>query len=141
VTGTTSLTADNGGSTAYGITLAQATNRFGGAVTADGSSITLEGATALTANVDSTGAVSLTAAGALNISGTVGTSLTTKTAGTNHATTFGATTVGTSLSVKSTGAVTETSSNILTVDGSATTTAPNPNVCVNGACNVEIAAP
>jgi hypothetical protein len=77
----------------------------------------------------------------LNVSGTVGTTLTTKTTGKNHATTFGATTVGTSLNVTSTGAVTETSSNILTVDGAGTTTAPNPNVCVNGKCDVEIPAP
>jgi hypothetical protein len=79
--------------------------------------------------------------GRVELSGKVGTNLTTKTAGTNHATTFGATTAGTSLTVKSTSAVTETSSNILTVDGLATTTAPSPNVCVNGSCDVEIAAP
>ena len=40
----------------------------------------------------------------------------------------------------STGAVTETSSNILTVAGEGTTTAPNPDVCVNGTCDVEISA-
>jgi Repeats of unknown function (DUF5649) len=125
----------------YNITLAQAGNSFGGAVTADGNAITLRDATALTANLDSSAATSLTSAGALSVSGTVATTLTTKTTGAHHATIFGATTVGTSLSVTSTGAVTETASDILTVDGSATTTAPNPNVCVNGTCNVEIAAP
>jgi hypothetical protein len=95
----------------------------------------------LTANLDSSGATSLTAAGALNISGTVGTTLTTKTTGANHATTFGATTVGTKLTVTSTGAVTETSANILEVDGKATTTVKNAHVCVNGTCDVEISAP
>jgi len=145
VTGTTALTADNGASGGadkkYNITLAQTTNSFDGAVTADGSAITLEDATALTANLDSSGATSLTAAGALNISGTVGTTLTTKTTGANHATTFGATTVGTKLTVTSTGAVTETSANILEVDGKATTTVKNAHVCVNGTCDVEISAP
>jgi Repeats of unknown function (DUF5649) len=107
VTGTTSLTADNGAGVKYGITLAQAGDLFGGAVTADGSAITLKDTGALTAILDSSGATSLTAAGALNVSGTVGTALTTKTTGgTRHTTTFGATTVSTSLNVTSTGAVT-----------------------------------
>jgi hypothetical protein len=54
------------------------------------------------------------------------------TSGTDSATTFGATTVGTKLVVTSTGPVTETSSNILTVDGEGTTSVHNPNVTVNG---------
>jgi hypothetical protein len=74
----------------------------------------------------------------LNISGTVGTSLTTDTTGTKSATTFGATTVGTKLVVTSTGAVTETKSNILTVDGEGTTTVHNSNVTVNGVSGAEI---
>jgi fibronectin-binding autotransporter adhesin len=145
VTGTTSLTADNGvsgaGDVKYGITLAQAGDSFGGTVTADGSAITLKDAAGLTAILDSSGATSLTSAGALNVSGTVGTKLRTTTTGTNSATTFGATTVGKSLKVTNTGAVTESSPNILTVDGAGTTTAPNSKVCVNGTCDVEIPAP
>jgi hypothetical protein len=92
----------------------------------------------LTATLDGTGASSLTSAGALNVSGTVGTSLTTRTTGTNSATTFGATTVGTKLGVTSTGPVTETSTNVLTVDGEGTTTVRNPNVTVNGVVGAEI---
>jgi hypothetical protein len=146
VAGATSLTADNGvsgaGDVKYDITLSRAGDIFGGAVTADGSAITLKDATALTAILDSSGKTSLTAAGSLNVSGTVGTTLTTvTTGGTGSTTTFGKTTVGTSLDVTSTGAVTETSANILTVAGADTTTVPNPKVCVNGTCDVEIPAP
>jgi hypothetical protein len=65
----------------------------------------------------------------------------TTTTGTDAATTFGATTVGTSLNVTSTGAVTETSSNILTVDGEGTTTVSNPHVTVNGVTGKKIPAP
>ena len=146
VAGASSLTADNGLTGAskrrYAVTLSQAGDSFDGTVTADGTAITLKDETALTAIVDSSGATSLTAAGALNVSGTIGTTLTTvTTGGTGSTTTFGTTTVGTSLDVTSTGAVTETSSNILTVAGAGTTTAPNPNVCVNKTCDVEIPAP
>jgi hypothetical protein len=138
VTGATSLTADNGGTTNYAITLANTSNGFGGTVMATGSTISLDDAAALTAVLDSTGASALTSVGALNVSGTVGTSLTTITTGTNSATTFGATTVGTKLVVTSTGAVTETSPNILTVAGQGTTTVSNPNVTVNGVKGAEI---
>jgi len=141
VSGTSSLTADNGAGVKYGITLTQTANLFGGAVTADGSAITLRDATALTVNLDSSGATSLIAAGALNVSGTVGTTLTTRTTGAHHATTFGATTVGTTLTVTSTGAVTETASNILMVDGEDTTTFANTSVTVNGVTGAEITAP
>ena len=141
VTGATTLTADNGTAGLDTITLAQAGDSFGGTVTATGSAITLRDKGALTAVVDSSGATSLTSAGRLNVSGTVGTTLTTKTTGAKHATTFGATTVGTSLNVTSTGAVTETASNILTVDGEGTTTIANPNVTVNGVKGAKIAAP
>jgi hypothetical protein len=144
VTGATSLTANNGvtgtGAVNYNITLANA-NNFGGTVTATGSVITLDDAAPLaplTAVLDSTGASALTSVGPLNVSGTVGTKLTTTTTGTTgtgSATTFGATTVGTTLVVTSTGAVTETSPNILTVDGEGTTNQPSPgnkHVTVNG---------
>jgi hypothetical protein len=77
----------------------------------------------------------------MQVSGTVGTTLTTTTTGAKHATTFGKTTVGKSLVVTSTGAVTETSSNILTVDGKGTTTVSNPKVTVNGVVGAEIPAP
>jgi hypothetical protein len=46
--------------------------------------------------------------------------------------------VGSSLKVTSTGAVTETKSNILTVDGTGTTTVHNRNVTVNGVVGAEI---
>ncbi|MGA2191738.1 MAG: GLUG motif-containing protein [Steroidobacteraceae bacterium] len=141
VTGATSLTADNGTAGLDTITLAQAGDTFGGTVTAGGSAITLRDKTALTVVLDSSGVTTLTAAGDLNVSGTVGTTLTTKTTGAKHTTTFGATTVGTSLVVTSAGTVTETSSNILTVAGEGTTTVSNPNVTVNGVNGAEIPAP
>ena len=125
VDGTSSLTANNA------ITLSNAANDFVAAVTANGSAITLDNSAALTASVTSTGATAVTSAGALNVSGTIGTVLTTKTTGTNAATTFGTTTVGTNLVVTSTGAVTSTTPGILTVHGAGTTT-HNAKVKVNG---------
>ena len=122
-TGATILTADNG----Y-ITLANAANKFTGAVTASGTAITLDDSVALTADLDSTGAASVTSAKALTVAGTIGTSLTTVATG---KTTFGTTAVGTTLTVTSTGAVKSTTPGILTVAGKKTTTA-NPDVTVNG---------
>jgi trimeric autotransporter adhesin len=137
VTGTSVLIAENG-ATHYGITLDNAGNSFTGSVTADGSSITLDDATALTASVDSSGPVSLTAAGAMNVSGTVGTSLTTVTSGgTGSTTTFGDTTVGTKLAVTSTGTVATAAADTLTVDKLGTST-PNKHVTVNGVNDVAI---
>jgi hypothetical protein len=145
VTGASSLTADNGasapGDVKYNVILAQGGNSFGGTVTADGNAITLEDATALTVNLDSSGASTLTSAGAMTVTGTVGTALKTTTTGADSATTFGATTVGTNLTVTSTGAVTETSTNILEVDGQGTTTVANPHVTVNGVKAAQIPAP
>jgi hypothetical protein len=141
VTGASSLTASNGGGVNYNVTLGQAGNNFGGTVNADGSAITLKDAAALTAVLDSSGTSTLTSVGALNVSGAVGTKLTTTTTGSSAATTFGATTVGNSLTVTSTGAVTETSANILTVDGRGTTTVANKHVTVNGVQGEKIAAP
>jgi hypothetical protein len=138
VSGTSRLTADNGvsgtGDVKYNITLANATNIFKGAVTtANGNSITLNDAAALTANLDSTGAVSLTSAGKLAVSGTIGTNLTTvTTGGTGSTTTFGTTTVGNTLNVTSTGAVTEATGTELTVHGEGTDPTVNSNVTVNG---------
>ncbi len=143
VTGLTSLTADNGvtgkGAVDYAVTLAQPADTLKGAVTAQGSAITLDDAVKLTAIVDSTGAVSLDAANELVVQGTVGTSLTTVTTGGSHSTTtFDATTIGTSLQVTSTGAVaTATSTTALTVDG-AGTKSPNSHVTVNGVVGAEI---
>jgi hypothetical protein len=143
VTGITTLAADNGvsgkGAVDYAVTLAQSTDKLQGAVTAQGSAITLDDTTALTATLDSTGAVALDAAGALVVGGTVGTSLTTVTTGGAHSTTtFDATTVGSSLKVTSTGAVTTaTTSTVLTVDGEGTKT-PNSHVIVNGVTGAEI---
>jgi filamentous hemagglutinin family protein len=122
-TGATILTADNGN-----ITLANAANKFTGAVTASGTAITLDDSVALTADLDSTGAASVTSAKALTVAGTIGTSLTTVATG---KTTFGTTAVGTTLTVTSTGAVKSTTPGILTVAGKKTTTA-NPDVTVNG---------
>jgi hypothetical protein len=131
------LIAENG-ATHYGITLDNAGNSFTGSVTADGSAITLDDATALTASVDSSGPVSLTAAGAMNVSGTVGTSLTTvTTGGTGSTTTFGDTTVGTKLAVTSAGTVATAAADTLTVDKLGTTT-PNKHVTVNGVNDVAI---
>jgi hypothetical protein len=136
VNGTTSLTAGNGvggaGATAYNVTLAQAGNKLRGAVSAKGSAITLNDANSMTANVNSKGATSLTAAGFLTVGGTVGTTLTTvTTGGPFSATIFDPTTVGTSLNVTSTGPVITDLPGVLLVDGAATLT-PNSHVTVNG---------
>ena len=108
VSGASTLTADNGltgaSETRFAVTLAQAGNSFSGAVTAEGSAITLRDKIAPTAALNSSGASTLTVAGNLAVSGTVGTTLKTTTTGAGHATTFGTTTVGTSLTVTSTGA-------------------------------------
>jgi filamentous hemagglutinin family protein len=138
ITGASTLTADNGLTGAsekrYAVTLAQAGDSFGGAVTAKGSAITLKDTTALTAILDSSRASTLTAAGNLTVSGTVGTKLKTTTTGTGHTTTFGNTTVGTSLAVTSTGAVTEAVGDELLVHGAGTdsTDPVNHHVTVNG---------
>jgi hypothetical protein len=145
VIGASSLTADNGltgtSEQRYAVTLARGGDSFGGSVSAKGSAIMLKDNTALTAVLNSSGATSLTAAGAMKVSGTVGTTLTTTTTGAKHVTTFDKTTVGKSLVVTSTGAVTETSSNILTVAGKGTTTVSNPDVTVNGVKGKKIPAP
>jgi hypothetical protein len=141
VIGATTLTADNGvsgaGDVKYGITLANATNDLVGAVSADGNAITLDDTAALTASLDSSGAASLTSGGALNVSGTVDTTLTTKTTSSNSATTFGVTTVGTKLVVTSSGAVAQAASGDLTVAGAGTATS-NPHVTVNGVVGATI---
>jgi hypothetical protein len=136
VTGESMLVAYNGLSGAsavkYAVTLRNAANEFQGLVSADGSAITLDDVSALTAIVDSTGAVSLTSAKALHVAGTIGTDLTTTTGGAKSATTFGTTTVGDDLNVTSTGAVTTaTPTTVLKVDGAGTST-PNSHVTVNG---------
>ncbi|BBE51255.1 Heme/hemopexin-binding protein [Ferriphaselus amnicola] len=137
VTGATTLTANNGTvapavPVRYGITLANATNNFGGLVTANGLTVTLADLNALNASVNATGATSLSAAGALNVAGRMNTTLATKTTGALSTTTFGATTVGTSLAVTSTGAVKKlTPATAMTVAAVATTVA-NPKVTVNG---------
>jgi hypothetical protein len=93
----------------------------------------------LTAFVNSPGAVSLTAAGALDVSGTIGTNLTTvTTGGTGSTTTFGTTTVGNNLKVTSKGAVKKAiSTTALKVHGAGTGT-PNSHVTVNGVVGVLI---
>ncbi len=137
VNGATTLTANNGAvapavPVRYGITLANATNNFGGLVTANGLTVMLADLNALNANVNATGATSLSAGGALNVAGVMNTTLTTKTTGALSTTTFGATTVGTSLAVTSTGAVKKlTPATAMTVAAVATTVA-NPKVTVNG---------
>jgi hypothetical protein len=139
VSGASSLTGDNGvsgaGDVKYNIALANTTNRFGGAVTAVGSTIALYDTAALTAALTSAGAVSLTSAGPLFVSGTVGTNLTTvTTGGIGSTTTFGNTTVGKFLQVTSTGAVTEALGDELLVHGAGTdaTDPVNTYVTVNG---------
>jgi hypothetical protein len=137
VTGVTTLTADNGvsgsGDVKYAIKLANATDKFAGAVSADGSAINLADDTGLTVSLDSTSAVSLTAAGAMDVSGKIGTNLTTvTTGGSGSTTTFGTTTIGDNLTVTSPGAVTTTTlTTKLIVDGAGTHTA-NAHVTVNG---------
>jgi hypothetical protein len=108
-----------------------------GLVTAEGSAITLDSSAALDADVTSGGAVSLTAAGPLQVSGSIGTKLTTVTTGSDGTTTFGDTTVGANLTVTSPGTVSTAASDALVVDGMGTTT-PNKHVTVNGVKDVAI---
>jgi filamentous hemagglutinin family protein len=142
VSGEAELVAYNGLSGAsavkYAITAADAANEFQGVVAADGSTIALDDASALTASVDIADAASLRSAGALHVAGTIGTNLTTTTTGGTKSTTFGTTTVGDNLNVTSTGAVTTaTPTTVLMVDGAGTTTA-NPHVTVNGVVGATI---
>jgi filamentous hemagglutinin family protein len=127
-TGTSSFTANNGvsgaGDVKYGITLNDAANDLVGTVTANGSAITIDDSAALTASLESTGTASLTAAGPMNVSGSIGTNLTTVTTGTGS-TTFGDTTIGTSLSASSAGAITQMSGTSLAVTGATTLKAQN----------------
>ena len=117
----------------YNINLNNAANRFAGLVSASGNAISLFDSIALNVILDSQGAATLDAAGALTVSGKVGTALTTTTTGgAKSTTTFGNTTAGTSLKVSSTGAVSKASrSSVLKVRGAATT-ASNAYVSVNG---------
>jgi hypothetical protein len=108
-----------------------------GLVTAEGSAVTLDSSAALSADVTSTGAVSLTAAGPLEVSGSIGTNLTTVATGSGSTTTFGDTTVGKNLNVTSPGAVSTLAGDTLTVDGNGTTK-PNKHVTVNGVNDVAI---
>jgi hypothetical protein len=87
----------------------------------------------LTASLDSKGAATLDSAGALAISGTVGTNLTTDTpGGTGSTPTFGATLIGNTLNLTSSGAVTTaTTSKALTAHG-AGAHSQNAYVTVNG---------
>jgi filamentous hemagglutinin family protein len=135
VTGTSTLTANNGGTTNYAITLANTSNSFEGTVTATGSAITLDDTAPLTAVLDGTGASALASAGALNVSGRVGTSLTTTTTGTGSATNFGATTVGTTLVASSAGAITQSASTAMDVTGTTNLTAPGYGITLANATN------
>jgi len=115
VSGATTLTADNGllapSNIRYGIALANASNNFTGAVTANGTAITLKDVDALTVVLNGTGSATLAAAVALNVSGTLSgalSNLTTVTTGLTGTTTFGATTVDGALKVSSSGAVKRT---------------------------------
>jgi filamentous hemagglutinin family protein len=117
-TGTLTLTALAG-------SVAQAKGKLidvTGPVTADSSAITLDSSAALTADVTSPGAVSLTAAGPLEVLGSIGTNLTTVTTG-SGSTTFGNTTVGEKLIVTSPGTISQTASTSLVVNGAITLSA------------------
>jgi hypothetical protein len=117
-TGTLTLTAMAG-------SIAQAKGKLidvAGLVTANASAITLDSSAALTADVMSPGAVSLTAAGPLDVSGSIGTKLTTVTTG-SGSTTFGNATVGTQLTATSSGAISQAASTTLVVKGASALTA------------------
>jgi Repeats of unknown function (DUF5649) len=108
-----------------------------GLLAANASAITLNSSAALDADVTSPGAVSLTAAGPLTVSGSIGTNLKTVTTGSGSTTTFDNTTVGKKLVVTSPGAVATAAGDTLTVNGKKTTT-PNKSVTVNGVNDVAI---
>ncbi len=95
-----------------------------GLVTADGSAITLDSSAALTADVTSPGAVSLTAAGPLEVLGSIGTNLTTRTTD-SGSTTFGNATVSSHLAVTSSGAISQAALTSLVVDGTSALIAGN----------------
>ena len=142
VVGATTLVADNGvsglGDIRYNITLANAANILTGVVSATGNSISLTDAVALSAILNSSGAVTLISAGAMTVSGIIGSNLTTTTTGgTLSTTTFGVTSVASKLKVTSSGAVRKVASNTsVTVNGSATSS--NNNVTVNNVVGASI---
>ncbi|KPF66968.1 hypothetical protein IP84_14140 [beta proteobacterium AAP99] len=123
VTGSTQL---NAGTSA--ITLTNATNDFGGLVTATGGNVQLRDANALSVTV-SAATATLTSAGSLAVSGSTSAGLTT-TAG---ATSFGATTVGGALNTTASGAVTQTGA--LAVNGLTTLNAAGNAVTLANAAN------
>ncbi len=137
VSGASVLTAggsgENSNKNSFNINLTNAGNIFAGLVTASANTISLFDSIALSVILDSNGASTLGAVGALNVAGKVGTALTTTTTGgAKSTTTFGNTTVGTTLKVTSSGAVSKVSrTSVLKVHNSDTTKS-NANVSVNG---------
>jgi hypothetical protein len=127
VTGSSTLNA------AANINLSNTGNDFVGAVNATTTGLTfLTDVNALTTTLNSVGAVTLKAGGALSVSGAMMGAMTTTTTGVLSTTTFGNTTVGGNLTVNSTGVVSRIlPTTLFTVAGAGTTTA-NPKVTVNG---------
>nr|WP_319564646.1 YDG domain-containing protein [uncultured Rhodoferax sp.] len=112
VTGSTNLMANNGlvnGNQRYNITLANASNDFGGAVSANAANLNLRDRNALAVALNTTGSSTLRAAGLLQLAGSVGNSL--------NVTNSGATSLSGALSVN--GASTTTANASVTVNGTA----------------------
>jgi hypothetical protein len=103
------------------VNLSNASNDFVGAVNVtSGAQTLLTDINALTATINSIGAVTLKAGGGLTVSGTTAGTMTTTTTGALSATTFGNTTVGGLLNVTSTGAVSTLPSALLVVGAGVT---------------------
>ncbi|TXT35163.1 MAG: fhaB, partial [Comamonadaceae bacterium] len=113
VSGSSNLVANSGLGQRYHITLANAGNDFGGAVSTNAANLNLRDSNALSVALDSTGSSTLNAAGALQLAGSVG--------GTLNVTNSGATSLSGTLSVNG-----------------ATTTSANASVTVNGVAGAVI---
>ncbi|MDD2777142.1 MAG: autotransporter-associated beta strand repeat-containing protein [Gallionella sp.] len=123
VTGTSTLTADNGivgvGNAKYGINLNNAGNDFGGIITAIGNGISINDINTLNATIVDAGSTALTSVGNLTLRDYITGNLTTQTTGAGSSTFFGKSTIGGNLSCTSQGTITQNASGI-SVAGSTT---------------------
>ncbi|MDD4964249.1 MAG: autotransporter-associated beta strand repeat-containing protein [Gallionella sp.] len=123
VTGTSTLTADNGivgvGNAKYGINLNNAGNDFGGIITAIGNGISINDLNTLNATIVDAGSTALTSVGNLTLRDYITGNLTTQTTGVGSSTLFGKSTIGGNLSSTSQGTITQNASGI-SVAGSTT---------------------
>jgi autotransporter-associated beta strand protein len=130
VVGTTGVSASG-----QAVTLSNAANSFGGAVTVSGGATSLRASGALTAVLTTTGSTSVNAGGNLNVSGSVsgaGSDLTTQSSG-SGTTSFGVLSVGRNLTASSAGSMGQ--SGPLSVGGASSLSSTGGDVTLNNAGN------